>query len=42
MESIKCVKCGKQTEINIANASDEDGEVFRCQHCGYYFRYAKK
>lgn len=42
MEHIKCVNCGKETEINISFAIDENGEEFTCQHCGYPFRYAKK
>lgn len=41
MDKIKCVKCGRETEINISNAIDADGEVFKCNHCGYPFRYAK-
>ena len=28
MEKVKCFNCGKDVEINIANAIDEDGEVF--------------
>lgn len=42
MEYVKCAKCGKETEINISHAIDVDGEVFKCQHCGYKFRYACK
>lgn len=41
MDKIKCVKCGRENEINISNAIDADGEVFKCNHCGYPFRYAK-
>jgi len=40
MTIIKCPKCHQDTEINLAHAADEDGEVFRCEHCGYPFRYA--
>ena len=36
MEIVKCPKCHQDTEINIANAADEEGEVFTCEHCGYY------
>ena len=36
---IKCPKCGKETEIIISDAVDENGEVFRCKHCRYYLRY---
>lgn len=42
MKTIKCVFCGNETEIDIANAIDEDGEVFTCEHCGKPFRYAEK
>lgn len=42
MEKVKCVKCHNDVEINIANAQDEDGEVFICPNCGQTFRYAKK
>lgn len=39
---IKCPKCHSDIEINIANAVDENGEVFRCSNCGWYSRYTKK
>lgn len=42
MTIIKCVHCGSDVEINIAKAIDEDGEVFKCPHCGRKFRYAEK
>lgn len=42
MKTIKCVNCGNETKIDIANAVDADGEVFRCEHCGYLFRYVSK
>ena len=42
MEIVKCPKCKCDTEINIAKAVDENGEVFTCRCCGFYFRYAKK
>lgn len=42
MEYVKCVKCGHETSIDISKAIDANGEVFRCEHCGYPFRYAKK
>jgi DNA-directed RNA polymerase subunit RPC12/RpoP len=41
MDKIKCAKCGKETEIDISKAIDADGEVLKCNHCGYPFRYAK-
>lgn len=40
MTIIKCPKCHQDTEINLAHARDEEGEVFTCEHCGYPFRYA--
>ena len=42
MVIIKCPKCQKDVEINLINATDENGEVFRCPHCHYEFRYALK
>ena len=42
MKTVKCVKCGAENEMDISKALDEDGEVFRCEHCGYPFRYADK
>jgi len=39
---IKCPKCGKEIELNIANAVSEDGEIFECPFCKYEFRYAEK
>lgn len=42
MEKVKCIKCGEDVTINIANAQDEDGEVFRCPNCGQVFRFTHK
>ena len=42
MEYVSCPKCGRDVEINIANATDENGEEFMCMGCGFKFRYAKK
>jgi predicted RNA-binding Zn-ribbon protein involved in translation (DUF1610 family) len=39
---IKCANCGNDTEINIAKAIDENGEVFICPNCGKMFRYTDK
>jgi len=39
---VKCPKCQCDTELNIANAIDENGEVFLCEHCGYPFRYTDR
>ena len=41
MEKIQCPKCKQETSINIAKAVDEHGEEFRCEKCGYIFRYVK-
>ena len=38
----KCPKCKCNVKIDITNAVTEDGEVFRCPKCGYYFRYVEK
>ena len=40
-KKIKCPKCKKETTINIAKAIDENGEEFKCENCGYIFRYVK-
>ena len=40
MKVIKCPKCNSDIEINIANAIDEEGEVFLCKNCLNKFRYA--
>ena len=42
MDIIKCPKCEEEVEINIANSISDDGEVFKCPHCGWEFRYAEK
>lgn len=42
MKFIKCPKCNGDVEINIANAVDTEGEVFKCEHCGYLLRYTDK
>lgn len=40
--TIKCPKCGKETELNIGKTIDELGEVYQCQHCQWPFRYVEK
>ena len=40
MEKVKCVRCGGEVTIDIAQAKDEEGEVFECPTCGLNFRYA--
>ena len=42
MKKIKCVKCGTEVEINIANAMDFNGEIYSCPNCGYKFRFVDK
>jgi predicted Zn finger-like uncharacterized protein len=38
--TITCPKCGRQTSFNIPNdAIDEDGEIYRCQHCSWPFHF---
>ena len=41
-KTIKCPKCDAAVEINIAQAVDEDGEVFVCPKCNYQMRYTEK
>ena len=42
MKIIKCPKCGKEVKIDIVNSISDDGEVFRCPHCHYDFRYVEE
>jgi len=42
MDIVKCPKCNCDVEIDISHAITDDGEVFCCPTCGYYFRYAEK
>lgn len=38
--TVVCPKCGKDTTFNMPDeAIDEDGEFYRCQHCGWPFHY---
>ena len=39
---INCPKCHQETSFFLSDAVDEDGEVFKCEHCGYEFRYTEK
>ena len=41
-EYVKCVNCGNETPIDISKAIDTEGEVFKCVHCGFIFRYTLK
>ena len=36
---INCPKCQKETEFFTKDSISEDGEVFKCQHCGWPFRF---
>lgn len=42
MKVIRCPKCGKEVTLNISNSISDDGEVFRCNHCNWPFRYTDK
>lgn len=42
MDIVKCPRCNKDVEINIANSMTEDAEVYRCPHCKFVFRYVAK
>jgi len=37
MEKIECVKCGKDIELDVSKALDENGEIYVCPHCGQKF-----
>lgn len=38
--TIKCPKCEKPTSFELEkDAIDELGEVYKCQHCGWPFRF---
>ena len=38
--TVVCPKCGQRTSFNlIQDAIDEEGEFYRCQHCGWPFHY---
>lgn len=39
---MKCVRCDNDVTLNIATAVDEEGEVFRCPCCGFFFRFTEK
>lgn len=39
---IKCLECNTYITIDIANAMDEEGEVFKCPQCGFVFRYTER
>lgn len=38
---IKCPKCGTKIKLNIANAIDEEAEVWECPNCQFIFRYVE-
>ena len=38
--TVFCPKCGRETSFRmLSDAIDEDGEIYRCQHCGWPFQY---
>lgn len=39
MDIIQCFNCGCEFEINISNALDENGVLFRCPNCGKLIIY---
>jgi len=42
MIKVSCPKCKHENELYISNALDEHGEVYKCESCGYLFRYTEK
>jgi DNA-directed RNA polymerase subunit RPC12/RpoP len=42
MKYVKCPKCGKEVKLDVAKTIDEEGEVFKCDHCNWPFRYVQK
>lgn len=42
MDKVRCFNCSSEVEINIANAIDFDGEVFKCPNCGKIFMYSRE
>jgi len=40
MTILRCPKCNSSLQINISEAVDEFGEVFKCPKCGHFIRYA--
>jgi len=39
-KTVCCPKCGRQTSFDPPrDAIDEEGEFYRCQHCGWPFHY---
>ena len=39
-KTVCCPKCGRQTSFAFpSDAIDEEGEFYRCQHCGWPFHY---
>jgi len=41
MDVIKCPKCHKDVTLDITKSISDDGEVFKCPHCGWKFRYTE-
>lgn len=41
MRIVKCPKCGRDCNIDIAKAIDENGEIFQCPYCKFRFVYTE-
>ena len=38
--TVVCPKCGQETQFDMQfDAIDDEGEIYRCQHCGWPFLY---
>ena len=38
--TVVCPKCGRETSFDMpSDAIDDEGEVYRCQHCWWPFLY---
>lgn len=40
--TIKCPRCKTDVDIDISRAIDMDGEIFRCDNCGFPFMYTEE
>ncbi len=40
--TVVCPKCGRETLFRMmSDAIDDEGEIYRCQHCAWPFHYFK-
>ena len=37
--TVVCPKCGKDITFNMPDDAIDEGEFYRCQHCGWPFHY---